>query len=47
MENILLAAACLALLAVIPIWPHSRRWGYQPAAVVSLVAISLLALLFL
>ena len=44
METILLVVACLALLGVVPIWPHSRRWGYQPGAVVGLVAIVLLAL---
>jgi hypothetical protein len=44
METILLAVAFLALLGVIPIWPHSRRWGYQPGGVVGLVAIVLLAL---
>ena len=44
METILLAVACVALLGVIPIWPHSRRWGYQPGVVVGLVAIVLLAL---
>jgi len=47
METLLLAAACLALLGVIPIWPHSRRWGYQPGALVGLVAIVLLALRYL
>jgi len=44
METVLLALACLALLGVAPIWPHSRRWGYQPSGVVGLVAIALLAL---
>ena len=44
METVLLAVACLALLGVIPIWPHSRRWGYQPSGVVGLEAIVLLAL---
>jgi len=47
METILLAVACLALLGVIPIWPHSRRWGYQPSGVVGLVAIVLLALRYM
>ena len=47
METILLAAACLALLGVVPIWPHSHRWGYQPSGVVGLVAIVLLTLLLM
>ena len=47
METVLLAVACLALLGVVPIWPHSRRWGYQPSGVVGLVALVLLALRFM
>jgi len=47
METVLLVVACLALLGVVPIWPHSRRWGYQPSGVVGLVALVLLALRFM
>lgn len=39
-----LVVVVLVLLGVIPAWPHSRGWGYQPSGVVGLVAIVLLAL---
>jgi hypothetical protein len=42
-----LVVAVLALLGVIPAWPHSRGWGYEPSAVVGLVAVVLLVLLFM
>ena len=28
---ILLIVLVLALLGVIPTWPHSRQWGYYPS----------------
>jgi hypothetical protein len=30
---ILLPAFIFALVAAWPVWPHSRRWGYLPGAV--------------
>ena len=30
MLTILLVIAVLALLGVLPAWPHSRAWGYGP-----------------
>lgn len=27
----------LLLIAAVPIWPHSRRWGYRPTLVLGLV----------
>jgi hypothetical protein len=43
--TILLIVVVLALLGVIPTWPHSRGWGYGPGGVVGLVAVVLLILL--
>jgi hypothetical protein len=34
----------LALLGVIPTWPHSRSWGYGPSGIVGLVLVVLLIL---
>lgn len=43
--SILLLLFVLALLGVIPIWPHSRSWGYAPSGGFGLIAIILVVLL--
>ena len=43
--SILLVVLVLALLGVIPIWPHSRSWGYGPSGGFGLIAIILVILL--
>jgi hypothetical protein len=45
--TILLIILILALVGIIPVWPHSRSWGYAPGGVVGLVVIILLVLLVL
>ena len=45
--TILLIILILALVGIIPVWPHSRSWGYAPSGVVGLVVIILLILLLL
>lgn len=45
MLTILLVIAVLALLGVIPTWPHSRSWGYGPSGGVGLVVLVLVILL--
>jgi Protein of unknown function (DUF3309) len=42
---VLLIVLVLALLGVIPMWPHSRSWGYAPSGVVSLLAVVLIVML--
>jgi hypothetical protein len=44
MLTILLVIAVLALLGVIPTWPHSRRWGYGPTGGLGLVVLVLIIL---
>ena len=44
MLTILLVIAVLALLGVLPAWPHSRRWGYVPSGGLGLVVLVLLVL---
>lgn len=34
----------LALLGVLPTWPHSRSWGYRPGGVISIILIVVLVL---
>ncbi len=43
--TILLVILILALLGIIPVWPHSRSWGYAPSGGVGLVLIILVILL--
>ena len=33
--TILLVALLVTLFVVVPVWPHSREWGYYPAAILS------------
>lgn len=47
MGTILLILLVLFLLGSLPTYPYSRRWGYGPSGVVSLLLIILLVLLFL
>jgi len=44
---ILLIILILALVGVIPTWPHSREWGYAPSGGVGLVLIIVLILFLL
>jgi hypothetical protein len=45
MLTILLVILVLALLGVIPTWPHSRSWGYGPSGILGLVLLVLVILL--
>jgi uncharacterized protein DUF3309 len=45
--TILLIVLVLALVGVIPTWPHSRSWGYGPSGIVGLVVVVLLILLLM
>ena len=42
--TILIVILVLALLGVIPTWPHSRSWGYGPSGIVGLILVVLLIL---
>jgi hypothetical protein len=46
-STILLVVLLLMLLGVIPVWPHSRSWGYAPSGGLGLILIILLVLLVL
>lgn len=45
--TILLIILVLALLGVIPLWPHSRSWGYGPSGGFGLIVLILLILVVL
>jgi hypothetical protein len=42
MITILLVIAVLALLGVLPRWPHSRNWGYGPTGGLGLLVLILI-----
>ena len=44
---ILLIVLVLALLGVIPTWPHSRQWGYYPSGGIGVVLLIIVILLLL
>lgn len=45
MSTILLIILVLALIGVLPAWPHSRNWGYAPSGLTGLIVLVLLILL--
>ncbi|MBC7858178.1 MAG: DUF3309 domain-containing protein [Burkholderiaceae bacterium] len=45
MGTILLIILILALIGVLPAWPHSRSWGYAPSGLTGLIVLILLILL--
>jgi hypothetical protein len=42
---VLLIVLVLALLGVIPSWPHSKGWGYGPGGIVGLLLVVVLIML--
>jgi hypothetical protein len=45
--TILLVILVLALIGVIPTWPHSREWGYRPSGGIGLILVIVLILILL
>lgn len=45
--TILLIVLILLLIGAVPIWPHSRGWGYGPTGGLGLVVVILLVLLLM
>ena len=44
---ILIVVLIMALLGVLPRWPHSREWGYAPTGGVGLILVIVVVLLLL
>jgi hypothetical protein len=42
--TLLLVILVLALIGVLPTWPHAQQWGYGPSGVVGVVVVVLLIL---
>jgi hypothetical protein len=45
--TILLIIVVLALVGMIPVWPHSRSWGYGPSGGIGLIVVILVILVLL
>ena len=45
MITILIVLAVLMLLGAIPVWPHSRNWGYGPSGGLGLILLIVVILL--
>ena len=43
--TVLIILAVLMLLGSVPVWPHSRNWGYGPSGGVGLVLVILVIVL--
>lgn len=44
-STLLLLVLVLALIGVVPVWPHSRDWGYGPSGGTAVLLILVVALL--
>jgi hypothetical protein len=47
LTTLLIIILIVVLLGAVPVWPHSRGWGYGPSGIVGLVLVILLMLLLL
>jgi drug/metabolite transporter (DMT)-like permease len=45
MSTILIIILILALIGVLPTWPHSRNWGYAPSGIGGLLILVLIIML--
>ena len=45
--SLLFIVLILMLISAVPVWPHSKNWGYYPSGSVGVVLLILLGLLLL
>jgi hypothetical protein len=45
LSTILIVVLILLLLGAIPMWPHSRGWGYYPGGILGVVLLVVIILL--
>jgi hypothetical protein len=43
-STVLIASFILLLLVALPMWRHSRKWGYAPSSGLGLVVVALIML---
>jgi len=46
-STLLVIILILILIGAIPVWPHSRSWGYGPSGIVGVLLVVLLILLLM
>ena len=47
LSTVLLIVLILLLIGGLPVFPHSRSWGYGPSGIIGVVLVVLLVLLLL
>jgi hypothetical protein len=47
MSILLLIIIILLLISALPVWPHSKGWGYWPGGLVGLILIIVIILMLL
>lgn len=47
METILIIVLIIALIGVLPTWPHSRSWGYYPSGGIGLILLIVIIVLLI
>lgn len=45
--EIIIVVILLMLLGAVPVWPHSRNWGYGPGGGLGFLLVVLLVLMFM
>ena len=45
LSTILLLLLILILLGVVPLWPHSRAWGYGPSGLTAVLLVIVIVML--
>jgi Protein of unknown function (DUF3309) len=45
--TILLVVLILALVGVLPVWPHATSWGYGPSGIVGVILVIVIVLFLL
>jgi bacteriorhodopsin len=45
--TILLIVLILVLVGALPLWPHSKKWGYYPGGLIGLIVLILLVLVLM
>ncbi len=47
MGILILIVGVVLLIGVLPRWPHSRRWGYFPTSMLSVIVVAVLVLVLM
>lgn len=45
--TILLIVVILLLIGAVPVYPHSRKWGYGPSGILGVILVILLVLMLM